>query len=138
MQLTLGPVQYYWPKARLDAFHEALATAPVDRVYLGEAVCSRRHEYRTADWLDAAARLADGGKDVVLSSQVLMESESDLKALRRFVADGRFLLEANDMGAVHMVADRAPFVAGPHLNIYNAPTLAFFASLGANRWVPPF
>jgi len=138
MQLTLGPVQYYWPKARLDAFHEALATAPVDRVYLGEAVCSRRHEYRTADWLDAAARLADGGKEVVLSSQVLMESESDLKALRRFVADGRFLLEANDMGAVHMVAGRAPFVAGPHLNIYNAPTLAFFASLGANRWVPPF
>lgn len=138
MQLTLGPVLYYWPKARLDAFHEALAAAPVDRVYLGEAVCSRRHEYRTADWLDAAARLADAGKEVVLSSQVLMESESDLKALRRFVADGRFLLEANDMGAVHMVADRAPFVAGPHLNIYNAPTLAFFASLGANRWVPPF
>ena len=53
MQLTLGPVLYYWPKARLDAFHEALAAAPVDRVYLGEAVCSRRHEYRTADWLDA-------------------------------------------------------------------------------------
>ena len=138
MQLTLGPVQYYWPKARLDAFHEALAAAPVDRVYLGEAVRSRRHEYRTADWLDAAARLADAGKEVVLSSQVLMESESDLKALRRFAADGRFLLEANDMGAVHMVAGRAPFVAGPHLNIYNAPTLAFFASLGANRWVPPF
>jgi len=138
MQLTLGPVQYYWSKARLDAFHEVLAAAPVDRVYLGEAVCSRRHGYRTADWLDAAARLADAGKEVVLSSQVLMESESDLKALRRFAADGRFLLEANDMGAVHRVAGRAPFVAGPHLNIYNAPTLAFFASLGANRWVPPF
>jgi O2-independent ubiquinone biosynthesis protein UbiV len=138
MQLTLGPLLYYWPKARLDAFHEAIAAAPVDRVYLGEAVCSRRHEYRTGDWLDAAARLADAGKEVVLSSQVLMESESDLRALRRFVANGRFLLEANDMGAVHMVAGHAPFVAGPHLNIYNAQTLAFFASLGANRWVPPF
>jgi collagenase-like PrtC family protease len=137
MQLTLGPVQYYWPKARLDAFHDALAAAPVDRVYLGEAVCSRRHEYRTADWLDAAARLADAGKEVVLSSQVLMESEADLRALRRFASDDRFLLEANDMGAVHVVAGRAPFVAGPHLNIYNAPTLAFFASLGAVRWVPP-
>lgn len=138
MQLTLGPLLYYWPKARLDAFHDAIAAVPVDRVYLGEAVCSRRHEYRTADWLDAAARLADAGKEVVLSSQVLMESESDLRALRRMVADGRFLLEANDMGAVHMLAGRAPFVAGPHLNVYSRETLAFFVSLGATRWVPPF
>ena len=137
MQLTLGPVLYYWPKARLDAFYAAVAAAPVDRVYLGEAVCSRRHEYRTADWLDAAARLADAGKEVVLSAQVLMESESDLKTLRRIAAEGRFQLEANDMSAVNVVAGRTPFVAGPHLNVYNAPTLAFFASLGAERWVPP-
>lgn len=137
MQLTLGPVLYYWPKARLDAFYAAVATAPVDRVYLGEAVCSRRHEYRTADWLDAAARLADAGKEVVLSAQALLESESDLKALRRIAADGRFRLEANDMSAVSAVAGTAPFVAGPHLNVYNAATLAFFASLGAERWVPP-
>lgn len=137
MQLTLGPLLYYWPKARLDAFYEAMAAAPVDRIYLGEAVCSRRHEYRTDDWLGAAARLADAGKEVVISSQVLMESEADLRALRRFVNDSRFMLEANDMGAVNAVAGRASFVAGPHLNIYNAQTLAFFAALGATRWVPP-
>ena len=138
MQLTLGPVPYYWPKARLDAFHDAIAAAPIDRVYLGEAVCSRRHEYRTDDWLEAAARLADAGKEIVLSSQVLMESESDLRALRRFAANGRFLLEANDMGAVHTIAGHAPFIAGAQLNIYNAEALAFIASLGAERWVPPF
>ena len=138
MQLTMGPVPYYWPKARLDAFHAAIAAAPIDRVYLGEAICSRRHEYRTTDWLEAAARLADAGKEVVLSSQVLMESESDLRALRRFAANGRFVLEANDMSAVHTIAGRAPFVAGAHLNIYNAEALAFIASLGAERWVPPF
>ncbi|MDE2358758.1 MAG: U32 family peptidase [Betaproteobacteria bacterium] len=138
MQLTLGPVPYYWPKARLDAFHEAIAAAPIDRVYLGEAICSRRHEYRSADWLEAAARLADAGKEVVLSSQVLMESESDLRALRRFAANGRFMLEANDMSAVHTIAGRAPFVAGAHLNIYNAEALAFIVALGAERWVPPF
>ena len=138
MQLTLGPVLYYWPKARLDAFHDAIAASPVDRVYLGEAVCSRRHEYRTDDWLEAAARLADAGKEVVLSSQVLMESESDLRALRRFASNGRFLLEANDMGAVHTIAGHAPFIAGAQLNIYNAEALAFVASQGAERWVPPF
>jgi collagenase-like PrtC family protease len=137
MQLTLGPVLNYWPKARLDAFYAAMGAAPVDRVYVGEAVCSRRHEYRTADWIDAALRLADAGKEVVLSAQALMESESDLKALRRLAADRRFLLEANDMGAVHVVAGAAPFVAGPHLNVYNARTLAFLGSLGAVRWVAP-
>jgi collagenase-like PrtC family protease len=66
-----------------------------------------------------------------------MESESDLKALRRIVGNGRFVVEANDMGAVHLLAEQGPFVAGPHLNIYNAPTLALVASLGAVRWVPP-
>jgi hypothetical protein len=30
-----------------------------------------------------------------------------------------------------------PFVAGPHLNIYNLPTLQWMAGLGAMRWVMP-
>ncbi|MBP8596491.1 MAG: U32 family peptidase, partial [Brachymonas sp.] len=30
-----------------------------------------------------------------------------------------------------------PFVAGPHLNIYNLPALEWIASLGACRWVAP-
>jgi len=137
LKLTLGPVLTYWSKAKLDAFYEMIAAAPVDVVYLGEAVCSRRHEYRHADWIATAERLADAGKEVVLSAQALMESESDLKALRRLAANGRFLLEANDMGAVHVLAGHGPFVAGPHLNVYNAPTLAFLAELGAVRWVPP-
>jgi collagenase-like PrtC family protease len=137
LQLTLGPVRYHWPKAKQDAFYAAVAAAPVDVVYLGEAVCSRRHEYRYADWIATAERLAAAGKEVVLSAQVLMESESDLKSLRRLAANGRFLLEANDMGAVHLLAGHGPFVAGPHLNVYNAPTLAFLAELGAVRWVPP-
>jgi collagenase-like PrtC family protease len=138
MKLALGPVLYHWPKAELDAFYARVATLPVDVVYVGEAVCSRRHEYRLEDWLDLAARLADAGKEVVLSAQALMESESDLKTLRRQVGNGRFPVEANDWGAVHVLAGVAPFVAGAHLNIYNATTLALAASLGAMRWVPPF
>ena len=138
MKLAVGPVLYYWPKERLDAFYAAVAAAPVDIVYLGEVVCSRRHEYRTADWLAAAERLADAGKEVVLSAQALMESESDLRTLRRYVGNGRFPVEANDWGAVNLLGGVAHFVAGPHLNIYNAATLALAASLGAMRWVPPF
>ncbi len=137
MKLALGPILYYWPRERLDAFYREVASAPVDVVYLGEAVCSRRHEYRLADWVAVAERLAAAGKEVVLSTQALLESESDLKALRAIADNGRFTVEANDMAAVHLLADRARFVAGAHLNVYNAQTLEFLASLGAMRWVPP-
>ena len=47
------------------------------------------------------------------------------------------MVEANDMGAVHLLAGRAPFVAGLHLNAYNPQTLALLAKWGACRWVLP-
>jgi collagenase-like PrtC family protease len=136
MQIALAPIQYYWPRDTVFAFYEAMAAAPVDIVYLGEAVCSRRHELRLPDWLALAERLSAAGKQVVLSTQVLIESGSDLSTLRRIAANGRYLVEANDMGAVQCMGGE-PFVAGPHLNLYNAPSLAIMARAGATRWVMP-
>jgi O2-independent ubiquinone biosynthesis protein UbiV len=136
MKIALGPLQYYWPRATVFAFYEAMAAAPVDIVYLGETVCSRRHELRQSDWLALADRLSGAGKEVVLSTQVLIESGPDLNVLRRIAGNGRYLVEANDMGAVHCVEGQ-PFVAGPHLNLYNPATLAILARAGATRWVMP-
>lgn len=138
MKLALGPIQYYWPRETVFNFYEMIADTSVDIVYLGETACSRRHELRLADWLEIADRLAAAGKQVVLSSLVLIESDSDLTTLRKITDNGRFAIEANDMGAVHCLAGKgAAFVAGPHLNIYNAPTLELIAGLGAARWVMP-
>jgi collagenase-like PrtC family protease len=100
-------------------------------------VCSRRHELRLPDWLDLAHGLAAAGKEVVLSTQALIESESDLKIVRRIAGNGRYLVEANDMGAVRLLEGKGPFVAGSHLNVYNPETLAFLGALGARRWVAP-
>ncbi len=137
MKLALGPVLYYWPREQLQQFYAAMAQAPLDIVYLGETVCSRRHSFRLPDWLETAARLRDAGKEVVLSTQVLIESESDLKTLRNIAGNGEFMVEANEMGAVRLMSGTEGFVAGTHLNVYNSQTLKQLAALGARRWVAP-
>jgi collagenase-like PrtC family protease len=138
MDLSLGPLLYYWSRDDTLAFYDEAKRWPVARVYLGESVCSRRHLLRLPDWLDLAEQLAAAGKEVVLSTQTLIESESDLKMLRRIVSDGRFLVEANEWGAVRLLSDAGvPFVAGPTLNVYNHETLDVLAGLGAKRWLPP-
>ncbi len=136
MKLALGPLQYYWPRETTIDFYDSMAATPVDIVYLGETVCSRRHELRVADWLAIGERLQAAGKEVVLATQVLIESGSDLSTLRRITDNGRFMVEANDMGAVHCM-DSKPFIGGPFLNIYSGPTLELLAGLGAKRWVMP-
>jgi len=137
MKLALGPILYYWPRDEVLAFYEAVAASPVAIVYLGEAVCSRRHEVRLNDWFDIATALRDAGKEVVLSTQVLIESGADVTVLHKIANNGQFMVEANDMGAVHCLEGKVPFVAGPHLNIYNLPTLQWLAPLGIHRWVAP-
>ena len=109
----------------------------MDIVYLGETVCSKRRALRGRDWLDLAARFADAGKEVVLSTLALVEAASELGAMRRIAENGHYLVEANDMAAVNMLAGRTAFVAGPHINTYNGETLRLLAELGARRWVMP-
>jgi collagenase-like PrtC family protease len=138
MNLSLGPLLYYWSRDDVLAFYAEAANWPVARIYLGESVCSRRHLLRLPDWLALAEQLAAAGKEVALSTQTLIESESDLKTLRRIVSDGRFWVEANEWGAVRLLSEAGvPFVAGPTLNVYNPETLAVLAGLGATRWLPP-
>lgn len=138
MRLSLGPILYFWPRETVLAFYDEVARWPVDTVYLGEVVCSRRRAVTLEDWMDIAGRLHAAGKEVVLGTLALLEAESELKSLRRQVERSGLCIEANDLAAVAFArAAGAAFVAGPHLNVYNADTLEWLADCGARRWVMP-
>lgn len=137
MKLSLGALQYFWPRERTLAFYREAARWPVDIVYLGETVCSKRRELGTRDWIELAAELAGSGKQIVLSSLALVEAESELGVLRRLIEDGGCWIEANDLSAVQLCRERGvPFVAGPTLNIYNHAALSMLIEDGLRRWVP--
>lgn len=138
MQYALGPVLWYWPTDTLEDFYQQAVRSRADIIYLGEAVCSKRRATPYARWMDLAREVAASGKQVVLSTLALLQSPSELKELQRYVENGEFLIEANDIGAVNVAAERhLPFVAGPTLNVYNADTLQLLVKEGMTRWCMP-
>lgn len=138
MRLSVGPVLYFWDRERLLDFYRELAKSPVDVVYLGETVCSKRRSLRFPDWLEIGRMLADHGKQVVLSTLTLVEADSEVGQIARVCRNGDFMVEANDAAALDVLADQGvPFVGGIGLNIYNARTLALLQRAGLVRWVPP-
>lgn len=136
MKLSVGPILYLWERNTVLRFYESLCEAPVDIVYLGEVVCSKRRLLSKQDWLSLARMLSVAGKEVVISTLALIEAESELASLSRIVSDTDTLVEVNDYACVDFLAGR-PFVAGPHLNVYNEATLRLIARHGAQRWVAP-
>ena len=138
MRLAMGPVLYFWDRERLLDFYRELAQTPVDIVYLGETVCSKRRSLRFPDWLEIGRMLADHGKEVVLSTLTLVEAESETAQIARVCRNGDFMVEANDAAALDVLTDNGvPFVGGIGLNIYNARTLSWLRRAGLVRWVPP-
>jgi len=137
MRLSLGPIQYYWPKEKILDFYRSIESTPVDIVYLGETVCSKRRSLGFNDWIEIAERLQSAGKEVVLSTLALLEANSELGLVRKLCANGEFAIEANDMSAVQILAGKTDFIGGASLNIYNPRTLKILVGMGLTRWVMP-
>lgn len=140
-KISLAPLAYFWSKEQTLAFYVDAMNWPVDIIYLGEVVCSRRHLLKFEDWFALAKELRAAGKDVVMATQTLIDNEPDRRAMHRLItraAEEGIQVEANDFSAVRVLHQQAQsFVAGPHLNIYHADTLSWLAGLGASRFLPP-
>lgn len=139
MKLSLGPVLFYWDRQQLLNFYAEMASQPLDVIYLGETVCSKRRDMGLDDWLGLGRELTQASTaQIVLSGLTLVEAASELSSLRRLCENGELLVEANDMGAVQFLSEkRLPFVGGPALNLYNGHALAELIRSGMYRWVPP-
>jgi collagenase-like PrtC family protease len=137
-EISVGPVLYYWPRPQLMNFYAQVADSRATSVVLGEVVCARRHEMKLADWLALGRDLRAAGKEVVLATQALIESEADLRVLRRIAEQGECLVEAGDASALAVLTEmKLPFSLGPHVNVYSPQALHEYTRLGATRWVAP-
>ncbi len=138
MKLSLGPNLFFWPKQQTLDFYQQMIETDVDIIYLGETVCSKRRELRTAEWLDLAKQMSESGKEIIVSSLALLMSDSELSTLKTLCDNAPVKVEANDISAVQILSNKkVPFVCGPSTNIYNARTLEIMHRAGAFRWVMP-
>ena len=138
MKISLGPILYFWSKETLLECYQKVAESPVDIVYLGETICSKRRSLDINDWLEIASMLQEAGKEVVISTLSLIEAESELSSVKRVINNGSFAVEANDFGAIQLaIENNVPFIAGHSVNLYNAHSVSLLANKGMKRWVMP-
>lgn len=132
-KLTLGPILFHWqPTAWRDFYFRIADESDIDTVHIGEVVCSKRAPFYDKLIPDVAERLSAAGKEVVLSSQVLVMSASEQKAARDLASIEGILIEANDMTMVPLLAGH-DFAVGPFVNVYNEGTLSVLEGMGAVR-----
>ena len=138
MKASLGPIQYCWPKEKINEFYTQVAASNIPLVYLGETICSRRRELKFADYMDLAHMLKASGKEVVISTLALLEAPSEFTELKKQVENGQFTIEANDIGAVQAAKEKhLPFICGPTINNYNLASLKLLHQWGMQRFVMP-
>lgn len=137
-KLTLGPVLFNWPAEVWRDFYFRIADeAPVESVYLGEVVCSKRAPFFAPVLDEVASRLMDAGKEVVFSTLALVTQGREADAVRELGLAEELMVEANDPTALRHVRGR-PHVVGPYVNVYNEGTLGYLVREGATRICLPF
>lgn len=132
MELTVGTNQFFWKSDQWAALYDELAAAPVDRVVLGELVCSKRLPFYQDRIEGAISTLVEAGKQVSLTSLALVTLKRERKMTAELAEIG-VDIEVNDLTALAYLPENTPFSVGPLVNVYNESTLAWLAGLGATR-----
>lgn len=129
--LTLGPLLFNWTPERWRDFYARIADeAPVDRVCIGEVVCSKRLPFIEDLFLPAVERLQRAGKSVMMSSLALPTLLRERRQIEELLAIPDVTIEVNDLSVLPFLGGR-PFAVSPLINVYNEGTVDYLKSLGA-------
>lgn len=136
-ELTIGPILFHWPvETKRDFYFKIADEAPVDTVYLGEVICSKRTPFFEPHYEEVVARLENAGKRVVFSTLAEVTGKLDRKVVHNRAGTQNVFIEANDVSALWYL-DGRPHAIGPFLNVYNEDTLGFLARKGARHVTLP-
>lgn len=136
-KLTIAPILFHWSAERKLEFYARIADeAPVDVVYLGEVICSKRTPFFEKHYDEVAERLVRGGKTVVFSTlaEVMLKRERDMIAGFCDLED--YELEINDSSALWHLDDKS-YRVGSLMNVYNEDTMAYLVAKGATHFSLP-
>ncbi|WP_171180424.1 U32 family peptidase [Ruegeria sp. HKCCD8929] len=137
MELTVGSNQFFWPAETWSGFYDDLTRSPVDRVVIGELVCSKRLSFYQDRIPEAISKLVEAGKEVALTSLALVTLKRERK-LTAELAEMGVTVEINDLTALAYLLEGSDFSVGPLVNVYNEGTITWLASRGARRvCLPP-
>lgn len=132
-KLTLGPIAYHWSaETRRDFYARIADEAPVDEVYLGEVICSKRAPFHEADLPETIERLERAGKRVILSTLAEVMLKRERKATEDLAEMEAPEIEINNAAGLFARGAR-PHRVGPFMNAYNEDTIAWLAARGATH-----
>ena len=132
-KLTLGPIAYHWAADKRRDFYARIADeAPVDEVYLGEVICSKRAPFHEPDLPATIERLQRAGKTVILSTLAEVMLKRERKATEDLAAMDAPEIEINNAAGLYARGKR-PHRIGPFMNAYNEATIAWMARQGATH-----
>jgi len=133
-KLTLGTLFYHWEREKRRDFYFRIADeAPIDVVYLGEVVCSKREKFYIDDLPEIIDRLTKAGKEIVISSLAILTLPREIDRLQE-IAKGKLLVEVNDFSALTALNGKS-FIAGQFINIMNEGSFDAIVNQGAKRIV---
>ncbi len=82
MKISIGPAPSHWGEKKIRKFYRELAKSPADHVYLGETVCPERSCFSPTFLTGLCDMLRRAGKQVFVSSLVLVKDSERLCAFR--------------------------------------------------------
>ncbi len=135
--LTLGPILFHWPvETKRDFYFRIADESPVDTVYLGEVICSKRAPFMDPHYDEIADRLKRGGKKVVFSSLSEVMIARERKMTESLCTLDDYDIEANDTSALFHLRG-SPHRVGQYCNVYNEETLLHLREKGAYHFALP-